>query len=520
MSPLDAPSAPRLGEMLELFFAEHPQLTMVEDGKAIFYFSGATGAHYSLSDEHGRCVLQVWSDERNVVRRVTRVERKSGRLRLWVLRFGQMKPTLMELCPQNESRSPSTRKAERARYQSLLGRLAARDFPGWQLNRLTAAADLEYSFGPAYVRGLMKLGRRYFALLGVAAEESQATVDGSVSVAILWLDYCRQRVGDKGLVEGVALYLPTGRAAAAQLRLSYLDRDAAHWRLLEVDEDTESTREVECVPAANFQTRLVRCADEKAACARFQKSLEAMKQIAPRAEVVVLSTAEISFRIEGLEFARAEAAADTGFRVAERIIFGAAPAEYELNPQTEPLLRELVRQLTENRTQRQRLHPFYRMASESWLESVVRRELGRLDERLDPAWVYEQVPAFSSGDRAMIDLLGITRDGRLAVIELKADEDLHLAMQGLDYWARVRWHHRRNEFRQFGYFAGRELSPLDPILLLAAPALHVHTATDTLLRHLSPEIDWRLIALDEHWRDGLRVIWRKGPTDANPGTRA
>ncbi len=32
-----------------------------------------------------------------------------------------------------------------------------------------------------------------------------------------------------------------------------------------------------------------------------------------------------------------------------------------------------------------------------------------------------------------LDLLGVTDDGRLAVIELKADEDLHLALQGLDY---------------------------------------------------------------------------------------
>ena len=47
-------------------------------------------------------------------------------------------------------------------------------------------------------------------------------------------------------------------------------------------------------------------------------------------------------------------------------------------------------------------------------------------------------------DRGMLDLLGVTDDGRLAVIELKADEDLHLALQGLDYWVRVRWHHLQN----------------------------------------------------------------------------
>jgi hypothetical protein len=35
--------------------------------------------------------------------------------------------------------------------------------------------------------------------------------------------------------------------------------------------------------------------------------------------------------------------------------------------------------------------------------------------------------------RAMIDVLALTRGGRLAVVELKADEDIHLPLQGLDY---------------------------------------------------------------------------------------
>ncbi|PYV61884.1 MAG: hypothetical protein DMG95_11160, partial [Acidobacteria bacterium] len=65
---------------------------------------------------------------------------------------------------------------------------------------------------------------------------------------------------------------------------------------------------------------------------------------------------------------------------------------------------------------------------------------------------------FSASDRAMIDVLTATRTGRLAVVELKADEDIHLPLQGIDYWSRVAWHHARGEFQKFGYFAGRELS--------------------------------------------------------------
>jgi hypothetical protein len=107
--------------------------------------------------------------------------------------------------------------------------------------------------------------------------------------------------------------------------------------------------------------------------------------------------------------------------------------------------------------------------------------------------------------------LTVTHEGRLAVVELKADEDIHLPLQGLDYWSRVEWHHSRGEFPRFGYFADRELSGDKPRLYLVAPALHVHPATDILLRYISPEIEWELVGIDERWREGVKVVFRKRP---------
>jgi hypothetical protein len=153
----------------------------------------------------------------------------------------------------------------------------------------------------------------------------------------------------------------------------------------------------------------------------------------------------------------------------------------------------------------------WRIQPERWLESIVAADVTKFDERLSGAHVYSQVPAFSASDRAMIDVLCATQDGRLAVIELKADEDLHLPLQGLDYWSRVRHHHERGEFLQYGYFQGAQLSPAPPLLLLVAPVLHIHPSTDTLLRYLSPEIDCAVIGLDERWRQELRVVCRKRP---------
>ena len=113
----------------------------------------------------------------------------------------------------------------------------------------------------------------------------------------------------------------------------------------------------------------------------------------------------------------------------------------------------------------------------------------------------------------MIDVLAATREGRLTVLELKAEEDIHLPLQGVDYWARVQWHHARGEFTRFGYFQGRELSAQSPRLVLVSPALHVHPAKDTILRYLSPQIAWMLVGIQEQWREAVRVVFRKRPSD-------
>jgi hypothetical protein len=174
------------------------------------------------------------------------------------------------------------------------------------------------------------------------------------------------------------------------------------------------------------------------------------------------------------------------------------------------LFEDLMKRLRELRgADGDKRHALWRMQPERWLESEVKRDVSLLDARLDPTHVYAQVPAFAASDRGMIDLLARTHEGQLAVIELKADEDIHLPLQGLDYWSRVKWHHEREEFQRFGYFSGKTLSPLAPLLILVAPALHIHPATDTVLRYVSPEVDWELVAIDEHWREEVKVVFRK-----------
>jgi hypothetical protein len=242
---------------------------------------------------------------------------------------------------------------------------------------------------------------------------------------------------------------------------------------------------------------------------RFETSIARVKQLAPEVEVRVLSPAEIGFRLCGLEFARAQVVQAPGFRNVEEIVFGVGPYRATLSDDNAAEFAGFVHEVRKaRRPSAPRSNLLWRMQPERWLESLVVRNVSALDSRLDPSSLYSQVPAFSASDRAMIDVLTLTRERRLAVVELKADEDIQLPLQGLDYWARVEWHRERGEFQKFGYFPGIEIAEAPPLLLLVAPALHIHPATDTLLRYIAPEIECELVGIGEKWRREYR--WCSG----------
>lgn len=494
-----------LARTLQQYLGKAGDAVIVEDGAVTFELARA---HYSVSSEHGKCVLHLWSEERNAVRRVVEAEEKAGVLRLAVLRFGQSRPSRLEICRERDRRTASARQASRAAYQQRLRHVLARHFPEFTIAQMTSAVDLERSFGPIYARGVLRRGRSAFAFLGVNAEETQASVDAALTFGILWLNACRESLSNLQ-VEGLKLLVPAGRSAVARERMAHLERDAAKWRLFEFHPREEALEQLDTGDRGNLATRLVRCGDESATRRRFALAINRVGALCPEAEIAVLSPAEIAFRLHGLEFARARMAAD-GFRNRPEIVFGTGAAEDILSEQSAAEFESLVKALAEiRRPGGPRDHALWRLHPERWLESLAIHDVSSLDDRLLAAPVYSQVPAFSAADRAMIDVLASTRDHHLAVLELKAEEDIHLPLQSVDYWARVHWHHARGEFTGFGYFPGMEMAAGAPLLILVAPAFHIHPATDTLLRFLSPEIEWTLAAIDEHWRDQVRVVFRK-----------
>lgn len=511
-----------LARELETFLAEHPGAAMLEDGRVLF---DMRAAHFALSTEHGRCVLHLWSEDRNLVRTITAIDSRKQVLRLHATRFGQAKPQLLQLVPDRDQRTPATRTAARAHYLLVLARTLARTFPDLNVEGIRNAIDLEHSFGPAYARGTLARGAKAQAIIGVGEGESQPTIDGVLTLGILWLQRCREQESVRRHYEGLIVIVPAGTGQVTRTRLAWMNPAMAHWELYEMDERNEELVPLDIRDHGNLNVHLIHAFNPQATLARSQAAIDRVLALIPkpdreRVEVRPRSSTETGFLLHGLEFARViNAVAKDSFARIDEITFGAGPNETPLTAENEPLFTQLTRRLFEGRKPGgTRQNPLYRLQSERWLESVLRQELLDIEPGIRSEFVYTQVPAFAAGDRGMLDLLTVDRAGRLLVLELKADEDLHLPLQGLDYWLRVRrlQQESREVFAKHGYFRGVELAEQPPLLHFVAPSLRIHPANQQVLRYFSPEVEWTLIALDEHWRERRRVVFRKRSSDETP----
>jgi hypothetical protein len=517
-------SPTRLAQIIESYLADHPAAALLEDGRAVF---DMRSAHYSVGESHGRCLLQLWSDERNIVRTVVGVQERAQCLRLITRRMGAAKPQSLELTPTSDRRTPTARETARRNHLRLLERVLARHFIGAKTDGFRTAMDLEHSFGPAYVRGRLLKGSAADAVIGVGAAESASTIDGVLTLGVLWLDYCRNHAEARRHFGGLKVVVPADAWRTTAERMAWLNHGAADFALFTLDERSEELTQVDFRDIGNIESRLVHAFSPAAALERCQSGIERLLALVPdaareRVEIRPHSATEVGLLLHGLGFARVRRGASAhSFAGQDEVTFGAGANETPLTEENESLCRDLFLRLFHSRhPEGAQTDPLFRMAPERWLEGRLRGGLQELMPELRGDLLYTQVPALSSGDRGMLDLLTLDRSGRLVVLELKAGEDLHLPLQALDYWIRVRALNAdrqaaapaaapRSAFERSGYFAGAEVSPAPPRLVLAAPALRIHPANETVLRHLSPEIEWELIALAEQWRRELKIVFRK-----------
>jgi hypothetical protein len=302
------------------------------------------------------------------------------------------------------------------------------------------------------------------------------------------------------------LFLPPAAVSVTAHRAAYLDPRALNVEIYEWRVGQPSATPVDLKDYGNVETRLA---------ARRQAELlkeshaslfhDLLGGLSGGIEIVPDSAGTFSsLRIAGLEVARLEG------QLAPRIYFGLEGSFRRLDESSQDEFRNFLREVQRIRCadSPDPRHEFYRLQSERWLESLLFQDITRIDPALSPEHVYPQVPAFSGTDRGVIDLLTTTRRGRLAVVELKVHEEINLPLQGLDYWLRVNWLQKRNQFQEFGYFQGCELSAAAPLLYLVSPAFRFHSTTEKLLRYFDRKIEVILIGINDSWRREIKVLFR------------
>lgn len=479
---------------------------------------------YEFSVEWNKLIFAWWDDERSQSWRVTNYEVAEAEINLRASR-GLAKETVnLTLRDAQRWRAQQQLRdlpaSERRRsYGSVLAQLIAGHFVGAKIERVNTGGQRTRSLPVQYARLVIQLHNETVLVIGANDGEAQAEADGVLAAGLIWLAGFNEKREGRKRAKRLWLCLPQARAQITSERLTLID--AAHLgaqiECFEVDE----TQSALSALRPFTQSELINSHEREL---RWPPTVS--KQSAWHDRIVSLAPDLIevrrddwrdqeSYAINGLEFARVVQVATI-----QRASFGVSAAGHSDHKRQAPLppprkltdagfdeLANLVRAIAAQRCARpvDRQHPFYRLRSEAWLESLLRRNISALDAALDPRFIYSQIPAWKADDRSVIDLLAVNDEGRLVVIEIKAAEDRNLPLQGLDYWLRVEQARVRGEFERRGLFPGIRLSDQSPLLYLVAPRLRFHRTFSTIARCIAAEVSVYQFGLNANWRTGVCV---------------
>lgn len=456
---------------------------------------------YEVREKGGAVVLHLWSAESTLVRRVVGIDSDASEgVALKVTRFGQKRPSRLEFlsCDREPDRGQIRREQFRSRFKELLDQ----QFPDETVASLISSPDLEHSLSGNYVRGAAFAVNHGAAIMAAAPGESPATYDALLTFGLLWLDHLRHRHSRKP-VGTLRLYFPEDAGSVIAHRLNAV-LPSTKVELYAFDGRAGRVRRVDPKDSGNLKTWLVPRREIEALMNQARPAIEPICRLNPAAITAqpISGTSEVALRFRGLLFAR----------WAQGSVFFGIDSEQPLSSSNRQEVDHLIRELETYRSpvSSSTRHRLYRAQPERWLQSQVVADAVRIDPRIDSRFIYAQIPVSSSSDRGIMDLLSITLDGRLVVMELKASEDVQLVMQAVDYWLRVRHHQEQEDFSHYGYFPGVNVSSQPPLLFLVAPAIQFHPAADVLARYLIPNIEICRVGLNEGWRRGLRVVLRQG----------
>jgi hypothetical protein len=455
-----------------------------------------TAETFSLSARGNIVTVECWNDTKNLVRRIRgiRSERR-GRLEVEIERFGGLAGTLTFLDLADPSNRDADRRGARLKYRERFRSSLQRQFSGYRVAELSTEQDLHHTLSPSFPRALLRRGSVGIAAIG-ASEEAFSPND-VLSFGLIWLDHLRGRE-PKIAIDTLAIFLPAGLENTTCHRVRYLS--GAKFLVFVHQANDEAL--VDPRDYQNLETRLPVAMRALAGASRRTMEWVARLTALDGVERRDRPDGSVSLAVRGLEFARV---------VGDDLLFGldrkhAAGSEGHI-VEAERIAQELARMRNFGAVDRG--NPIYTRHPEAWLEAQVRAQIETLDAMIHPYPLYGQVPQFAAGERGIIDLLGVDRDGRPAVIELKAEEDIHLPLQALDYWMRVKWHLDRQEFTAKGYFPGVLMSDgAAPRLLLVAPSLEYHPSNETILKYFSVDVPVERVGVGLEWRKELRIMFR------------
>jgi hypothetical protein len=478
---------------------------------------GESGAAVSLRKSecdfqvsHGRLIFSYWGDRGALAWRVTAWEWTGEKLLLTASRRMGMERARLELIPRAAHAALAAHVGDTRRRASFrLAQLACAVLVGAKVERAGLSAGARRGEPGRYARILLRhLGQERVVVTCDLAEAEGRGVDAFLSSSLLWFFRAREQRTRPPYV--TKLWLVAGRGSVEDLaqRLALLREDLRRViKLYSLDDDWQELAQVRVPALEELLTEPPR---------RFRRPVpdalsEAAARItahAPGAIDIVHSRHAETLRFHGLAFARVRRVMNT-----ERVWFGVEGARRRLlGEDTREEWTKLLRDLTEHRRAdaSDRRHALYRAAPEAWLESILRRDITRLDPGLRLAPLFAQFrPSQQAGAHARpIDLLALRRDGRLVVIELKVSADREHVLQAADYWLRVEAHRRAGHLQRARLFGDAKISDDPPLVYLVAPALRFHPALNKLAHSITPLIEMYRLDLNEDWRARVRVTRR------------
>ncbi|HEY8184887.1 MAG TPA: hypothetical protein VIF64_02395 [Pyrinomonadaceae bacterium] len=457
---------------------------------------------------HGRLILNCWTEKGSRTWKIFAWEWTGDKLLLQASRrMGAERPQI-ELVPRAAARAIAlTVKAARQSRCEQLGHLACSLQPGTKVERARLSPGARRGQPGRYARILLRQKHQRIAVTGSVASSKASDADAFLSAALIWFKGASERVRPPyiqqlWLVVESDLVKPTVQRVAL-LRQSL--REAIS--VCEVDQQLTEIKSIE-VPARDelWKRRLARFPPVVASEA--SEIAQRLVAIAPEAIDVVSARHGATLRYFGLPFARVRQVMGN-----ERLWFGVEGSRRRLlEEKTENEWTNLLAELLEHRSASasDHHHALYRNAAEAWLESILRRDITRLDPGLIIAPLHAQFRTARGSALSVrpVDLLALRRDGRLAVIELKVSEAREHVLQGVDYWQRVEAHRRRGHIARAKLFGDRKIRNESPLIYLVAPTLRVHPSFNILARSIAPDIEIYRFDLNEDWRTEVRVMRR------------